>query len=133
MSLLARVVHILGTCRLPFPEWVNRVKPLVGLLAVGGPTYVVLLLYFGGSPRTTNVGYSPQQPIAFSHALHAGQIGLDCRYCHTTVETAALAAIPATSICMNCHTAIATESSALAPLRESVDSGVPLRWVRVHD
>ena len=97
------------------------------------PLYVVAVVYWGGSPETTDVGYCPPQPIPFSHAVHAGEMGLDCRYCHTSVERAAFAAVPPTSVCLNCHATIATDSRKLEPLRESAASGVPVRWVRVHD
>lgn len=123
-----------------FPEWVNRPRPLAGFLLAGAPLYFLALLYFGGSPRTTDVGYSPEQPVPFSHQVHAGQMGLDCRYCHTTVETAAFAAVPPTSFCMNCHRAITRdgdklvrESAALELLRQSEAAGNSIRWVRVHD
>ncbi len=130
---MARVVRILDTSRLIFPAWIDRSKPLVGLLGAGVPVYLAFLFYFGGSAHTTSVGYSPRQPVKFSHETHAGQIGLDCRYCHATVETSAFAAVPATSVCMNCHTAIQANSEDLTPLLESVESGEPLRWVRIHD
>jgi hypothetical protein len=115
-----------------FPEWVDR----AGLLAGAG--LVVLPLYLGflfhlGSGLTANVGYMPWQPVAFSHAVHAGNLGMDCRYCHTTVERAAMAAVPPTSVCMNCHRGIAPDSSKLEPLQRSVASGDPVRWVRVHN
>jgi hypothetical protein len=123
-----------------FPEWADRARPLAGLLLAGVPGYFLALLYFGGSPHTTDVGYSPDQPVPFSHQVHAGQMGLDCRYCHTTVETAAFAAVPPTSVCMNCHRTItrdgsdlARESTALELLRQSAATGDPVRWVRVHD
>jgi hypothetical protein len=119
--------------RLLFPEWTNRARPLAAAVMAGVPVYAVLLLYLGGAPSTTDVGYSPQQPVAFSHAVHAGEMGLDCRYCHTTVETAAFAAVPATSMCMNCHWAIASDAETIAPLQSSLDSGDSVRWVRVHD
>jgi hypothetical protein len=91
------------------------------------------MVYYGGSPQTTDVGYSPLQPIPYSHALHAGNLGLDCRYCHTAAETASHVAVPSTAICMNCHKRIATDSPKLAPLRESAATGQPIHWVRVHD
>jgi menaquinone reductase, multiheme cytochrome c subunit len=100
---------------------------------------VVVLLYVGGifaagaSPWTTDVGYAPQQPVAYSHALHAGKLGLDCRYCHNTVERTAAAAIPPTQTCMNCHTRIRAEGVKLAIVRDSAKSGLPIHWVRVHD
>lgn len=116
-----------------FPEWTNRAVPLLGAALAVLPLYVLMLLYYGGSPRTTDVGYSPQQPLPFSHALHAGQMGMDCRYCHTTVESAAFAAVPPTAVCMNCHTAIAPESDKLKPVRQSAETGDSIDWIRVHD
>jgi menaquinone reductase, multiheme cytochrome c subunit len=116
-----------------FPEWVNRIRPFVGVLLVIVPAYLVFLLYAFGTPETTDVGYSPRQPVPYSHQVHVGQIGLDCRYCHTTVENAAFAAVPPTSVCMNCHKAIATELESTKPLRESMATGKPVPWVRVHD
>lgn len=116
-----------------FPKWVDRSRPLVGLVAVLVPVYALGMLYYGGSPQTTNVGYSPKQPVLFSHALHAGQLGMDCRYCHNTVEQAAMAAVPSTGICMNCHARIAPDSVQLEPVRRSAATGQPIPWVRVHD
>lgn len=116
-----------------FPQWVDRARPLVGLALLVAPLYLVGVVYYGVSPRTTDVGYSPVQPVPFSHALHAGELGLDCRYCHNTVETAAQAAIPPTATCMNCHHQVAPASTKLLPVRESHASGDPVRWVRVHD
>ena len=75
------------------PQWIDRARPLVGLLIVGVPLYLVGLFYYGASPKTIDVGYMPDQPVPFSHALHAGKLGMDCRYCHTTVERAAHAAL----------------------------------------
>lgn len=117
----------------PFPQWIDRARPLAGALATLGPLYLIAVLYYGGSPQTTDVGYQPRQPLPFSHAVHAGELGIDCRYCHTTVETAAHAAIPSTGICMNCHERIATESEKLLPVRQSRATGEPIPWVRVHD
>jgi hypothetical protein len=83
-------------------------------------------------PNRTEVGYAPKQPVAYSHKLHAGDLGIDCRYCHYTVESAAMAAPPPTEICMNCHTRVGANSAALAPVRESYAQGTPIPWVRVH-
>ncbi|MCA9751530.1 MAG: cytochrome C [Gemmatimonadetes bacterium] len=80
-----------------------------------------------------DIGYQPEQPVPYSHALHAGELGLDCRYCHNTVERSAFASIPPTQTCMNCHTAIWPESEKLLPVRESYSTGMPVEWVRVHD
>ncbi|MHC4405369.1 MAG: cytochrome c3 family protein, partial [Planctomycetota bacterium] len=119
--------------RFTFPQWVDRARPLATVLLLGAPVYAIGLLYYGGSPRTTDVGYQPEQPVPFSHALHAGELGMDCRYCHTTVEVAAHAAIPSTEICMNCHALIAVDSERLLPVLRSRSTGDPIRWVRVHD
>ncbi len=98
----------------------------MGLLLVGA-------VWYYGSPEYTDVGYRPQQPVAYSHKLHVGELGLDCRYCHATVETSAVATIPPTKVCMNCHNVIKRESELLAPVRESSSAGRPLHWVRVHN
>ena len=76
---------------------------------------------------------SPDQPIPFSHKHHVGDDGIDCRYCHTSVEKSGFAGIPSTAICMTCHSQLFTDAPMLEPLRESARSGVPIRWVRVHD
>ena len=116
-----------------FAEWLNRARPLVGAAMVALPAYLVLLLYAAGSPETTDVGYSPRQPMPYSHQVHVGQLGMDCRYCHTTVEGAAFAAVPPTSVCMNCHKTIAPDLDTVRPLRQSMETGKPVPWVRVHD
>jgi hypothetical protein len=97
------------------------------------PVYLVFLLWYGASPKTTDVGYAPEQPIPYSHALHAGELGIDCRYCHNTVEQTAHAAIPATETCMNCHQRIKTKSPKLEVLRDSWTEGTAVQWKKVHD
>jgi len=119
--------------RFLFPQWTNSLRPWLGVVLVGLPVYLVVLVWLGGSPKTTDVGYAPQQPVPYSHALHVRQLGLDCRYCHNTVEVSAVAAIPPTQTCMNCHAKIRTESPKLLPIRESFATGKPVAWVRVHD
>jgi len=116
-----------------FPRWANYLGPAVVALAVGGLAYVTILFAFGASPRTTAVGYQPPQPVPYSHAIHAGRLGLDCRYCHHTVETAAFAAVPPTQTCMNCHTTVKANSDSLKLVRESWQTGEPIQWVKVHD
>jgi hypothetical protein len=116
-----------------FPRWVDSLRPVVAVLLLGGPVYLFALIYYGGSPEATDVGYMPDQPVPYSHALHAGELGIDCRYCHTTVEHNAYAAVPPTDTCMNCHTHIYSESPKLVPVRESHATGLPVRWVKVHD
>ena len=116
-----------------FPRWIDRLRPLIGAGLLIVPGYLLVLLYYGGNPRTTDVGYRPNQPVPYSHALHAGTMGIDCRYCHNTVEVAAKAAVPPTQTCMNCHAHVRTASEKLLPVRESYQSGMPIPWVRVHD
>lgn len=116
-----------------FPQWIDRFRPLASVLVFGAPVYLLGLLYYAGSPRTTDVGYQPRQPVPFSHALHAGGLGIDCRYCHTTVERAAHAAIPSTEICMNCHAQVAKDSEKMLLVRQSYATNEPIRWIRVHD
>lgn len=117
----------------PFPEWTNRWRPAIAVALVGLPVYLIILIGFGSSAKTTAVGYMPAQPVPYSHALHAGQLGIDCRYCHVSVETAAVAQIPPTQTCMNCHQKIRAQSAALLPVRESYATGMPVPWIRVHD
>ena len=85
------------------------------------------------SSWVTGIGVTRQQPIQFSHARHVASNGIDCRYCHTSVERSAFAGIPPTKTCMNCHSQILPTSEYLGPVRASFQSGVPLQWMRVHD
>jgi hypothetical protein len=119
--------------RFLFPRWTNGIRTVLGILGPGALLYLVVLVWFGGSPKTTDVGYRPEQPVPYSHALHAGELGIDCRYCHNTVETAAEAAIPPTQTCMNCHAKIRSQSPKLIPVQESYATGLPIRWIKVHD
>ena len=116
-----------------FPKWSNLLRPALAVLLVGGPVYLVALAWFGGSPKTLDIGYAPVQPVPYSHALHAGKLGIDCRYCHNTVEAAAFAAVPPTQTCMNCHAKVRANSDKLAIVRESYATGMPVPWVKVHD
>ncbi len=119
--------------RFLFPRWANYLVPGLVIMAIGVLTYVPLVLGLFLSPQTTDVRYRPQQPVPFSHELHAGQLQMDCRYCHCTVEETAFAAIPTTKICMNCHASIKSESEKLQLVRDSYSTGKPVNWVKVHD
>ncbi len=116
-----------------FPKWTNTIRLHLTVGVVVTVIYVTLLVAYGASPKTTDVGYAPEQPIPYSHRLHVGELGLDCRYCHTTVDSSPHASVPPTQTCINCHEKIHPESEKLAPLRESYASGMPVKWVRVHD
>jgi hypothetical protein len=81
----------------------------------------------------TNVGVSREQPVPFSHKHHVSDDGIDCRYCHTSVETSPFAGIPPTETCMTCHSQIWTNAAILEPVRASWRTGESLKWTRVHD
>ena len=115
-----------------FPSWTNRIPLFLG---IGGPLLGVLAIagvWYWFSPEYTDVGYAPHQPVPYSHRLHVGQLGLDCRYCHASVEVAAAANVPPTQVCMNCHHLIKRDSPLLEPIRRSLASGKPMHWKRVH-
>jgi hypothetical protein len=116
-----------------FPRWANKTVHIAGAVLGIAPLYLIGLIWYGASPQTLDVGYAPTQPIPYSHALHAGELGIDCRYCHRTVEEGAHAAIPSTETCMNCHSKVKTNSEKLAPLRESWSKGTAVEWTKVHD
>ena len=130
--------------RFQFPTWINMMPSLVLLALVLAIAYALAVGAYGTAPKTTNVGYSPKQPVPFSHKVHAGTLKMDCRYCHQTVDKAAHAAVPATQTCVNCHSAanpdgsvansaIHTNSEKLLPVRESQATGEPFEWERIHD
>ncbi len=110
-------------------------------IAVASIVFVVVLLagvltavaVVQRSSYATGVGVARMQPVPFSHKHHVGDDGIDCRYCHTSVEDSSFAGVPSTDICMSCHRQIWNESSMLAPVRESYRTGTPIVWTRVHD
>jgi hypothetical protein len=93
---------------------------------------VVSIWAFPVSNFNTQERFAPQQPVPFSHKHHVAGLGLDCRYCHTTVEESASAGMPSTQICMTCHSQIWTNAKMLAPDRQSLADNKPLRWTRVY-
>ena len=115
-----------------FPKWTNRLplKIAIGAILIGGGVTVGVTYYF--TPKYTRVGYQPIQPVAFSHEIHAGQLGMDCRYCHNGVEKSWYSNIPAASVCMNCHNQVLKDSPKLELVRESALSGKPIEWVQIH-
>lgn len=116
-----------------FPEWSNKVPRLLLVGSILLLTLTVFGFWYFASPKFTDVGYAPIQPIDYSHKLHAGQLGIDCRYCHSSVEVSAVAGIPPTQTCMNCHSQIATDSESLELLRDSWETGAAIEWIKVHD
>lgn len=97
---------------------------------MGGIVSFAVYYYFG--PAYARVGYQPVQPVSFSHAIHADQLGLDCRYCHDGVEESWFSNIPSSSTCMNCHSQILPESPKLELVRDSYATGKPIEWVQIH-
>jgi hypothetical protein len=102
----------------------------IGVVLVGTAVTLGVTYYF--TPKYSRVGYQPIQPVPFSHAVHAGQLGLDCRYCHTGVEKSWFSNIPAASTCMNCHTQVLKDDPRLAPVRASAATGKPIEWIQIH-
>ncbi len=102
----------------------------------GGVFFVAVLglawAKFVRSDYVTGLGVVRDQPVPFSHQHHVGGLGIDCRYCHASVESAAFAGMPATKVCMNCHAQIWADSPMLEPVRESYRTGQSLAWNRVH-
>jgi hypothetical protein len=84
-------------------------------------------------PTASNQGYYPEQPIPFSHKIHAGQYKMDCRYCHSAAEKSVHASIPGLSVCMNCHTMVKVDSPYIKKLTEAYKQNKPIEWVRVHE
>jgi hypothetical protein len=115
-----------------FPRWTNRAFTIgLGALASTSLLAAAAWAYYGNDANLA-VGYGPVQPVDFDHKLHAGDLGVDCRYCHFTVERAPFAAVPATQICMNCHSKVRTDSAKLVAIRESAAQDQPIAWLRVH-
>lgn len=115
----------------PKTNILSRVSLIVGGLLAGG--LLSLLLALARSPYVNQVGVAREQPVPFSHKHHVNGLGIDCRYCHTSVEEVAFAGIPATKTCMTCHSQIWTEAPVLEPVRASFRTDTSLEWIRVHD
>jgi hypothetical protein len=110
---------------------VSRVSIIGGVLLLN--LLGVLLYELSASGWVTRQNVAIAQPIQFSHERHVAGNGIDCRYCHTSVEQSRFAGIPPTKTCMNCHSQIFSNSPFLEPVRASFNSNTPLRWTRVHD
>jgi hypothetical protein len=120
--------------RFIFPEWTQVLKKALALLVTGAPVYLVFLIWYGVTPEAIRIGYQPDQPVPYSHALHAGELGIDCRYCHSVVERAPKAAVPPAATCMNCHSTVKKDSEVLIPIRTAfAEPDQPVKWTRVHD
>ncbi len=115
----------------PSMNTISRVSIFGALFFVLGTLGIVYGIF--GSPYVTQVHVVRDQPVPFSHEHHVSALGLDCRYCHTSVENSSFAGIPPTETCMTCHSQIWTESPMLEPVRASLRNNEPIRWNRVHD
>ena len=99
-------------------------------LIVGVILIVGIVEYY---PTASNQGYAPEQPIPFSHKLHAGDNKIPCMYCHSGAEKSRHATIPSLNVCMNCHNVVKTDSPLIQKVRAAFDAGKPIEWVRVHE
>jgi Cytochrome c7 and related cytochrome c len=110
---------------------VSRASIVAVVLLLSLVSWTAVSIYDAG--YTTNVKRPIIQPIPFSHLHHAGEMGISCEYCHTSVETSSFAGIPPTYTCMTCHSQIWTTSPMLEPVRNSYRTKTPLEWIRVND
>lgn len=115
----------------PSANWASKASILVTLVIVG--TFLGILLNINRLDYVSKVGVPVDQPVPFSHKHHVKGMGIDCRYCHSTVEESAFAGIPPTETCMTCHSQVWTEAPILEPVRLSFRDNKPLEWTRVHD
>jgi hypothetical protein len=116
----------------------HRSTNTIARLSVFGAVFILAALgavaaAVNRSPWSTQAHIAREQPIQFSHERHVAGNGIDCRYCHTSVETSGFAGIPPTRTCMNCHSEVFGDSPFLEPVRSSLRTGRSIPWVRVHD
>jgi hypothetical protein len=120
------------------PQYFSKNANTLARFSLLAIVIIVTLVAWGGamivrSPYETLQNVPREQPVPFSHEHHVGGLGIDCRYCHTTVEYSSFANIPPTKVCMNCHSQMWAVSPELEPVRESYRSGRSIAWTRVHD
>lgn len=115
-----------------FPRQLNLLPAAAAAAVLGGGAVVTAIFYFYLGPSNLQVGYTPEQPVPYSHRLHVGELGMDCRYCHANVERSQEAMVPPTQTCMGCHAVVHPESARLQPVRDSWETGESIEWVRVH-
>lgn len=101
---------------------------VVALAAAGTALYA-----FGRTTFYTKINVPIEQPVPFSHQHHVAGLGIDCRYCHTSVEQSSFAGVPPTETCMTCHSQVWKDAPVLQPMRDSWQTGAPIKWTRVHD
>jgi Cytochrome c7 and related cytochrome c len=115
----------------------ERANAIARLVIFGGPVLIFLtgaVFYaLGQSDYLTGVHSPLDQPIPFSHQHHVGGLGIDCRYCHTSVTQSSFAGLPPTETCMTCHSQVWKDAPVLKPVRDSFQTGIPIKWTRVYD
>jgi hypothetical protein len=120
------------------PQVFHRSTNTIARVSIFGTLVVVAAAGYGlnllnRSSYVTGANIAVEQPVPFSHRHHAGELGIDCRYCHTSVEVSAKAGVPPTQTCMNCHKQIWLDSPTLEPVRASFRTDVSIPWIKVHD
>ncbi len=129
-----------GLVEITRPLWgfFARLNPVLGVLTIIGVLVVVMIFNFYNQAQDlgTQIGYAPDQPVNFSHKLHAGQLEIDCQYCHTGVRKAKSANIPSTGICMNCHNVVKNGKyggKEIQKVVQSWENNDPIEWTRIHN
>ncbi|HEY0481141.1 MAG TPA: cytochrome c3 family protein [Kofleriaceae bacterium] len=116
-----------------FPPWTNTATRIVlGAVALAVVGAIATPMIYARSPYATGQQDPVLQPIAFDHRHHVRDDGIDCLYCHEDAERSAFAGVPATERCLGCHNQIWNDTPSIAPLRDSAETGLPIRWQRVH-
>ncbi len=119
-----------------FPRWTNWLPLKLAIAVVFAVTGLSVATAYYMTPSYARVGYQPTQPVPFSHKIHAGQLGMDCRFCHSFVDRSSHANVPVNQVCFNCHGAgkgqIKLNSPALEPVRKAAETGEPIHWVKIH-
>src|SRR5262245_33192567 len=120
------------------PQIFHRSSNTISKVSIFGAPFILAgvvwaLAEIQRSPYNTRAFVARRQPVQFSNKHHAGDDGIDCRYCHTTVETSSFAGMPPTATCLNCHSQLFANSPYLEPVRASFRTGKPIEWIRVHD
>ena len=115
-----------------FPKSTDLIIKIAGAVVGLGAVAAVSAYAYFSYPAVIDTGYQPIQPVPYSHKLHAGDLGLDCYYCHFTVYKAAFAAVPPTQTCMNCHAKVKDTSPRLELVRDSFADGQSVPWVHIH-
>lgn len=115
-----------------FPKWSNNIPKAVPIILVVGACTTVFVFWYWFSPWNLEVGYEPKQPVPFSHKMHAGRLGIDCRFCHAGVEVSPVAGVPPTQTCMVCHARVKTDSIKLSNVIESWNTDTSIAWSRVY-